>query len=80
MTTEDLSMWPYWRNDKGLEPALVDYFPQTLAGDAVLTSALAQLRVARLAIDVRMSELAGFDVYPRAQSTPQPPATPADHP
>lgn len=78
MRTENLDMWDYWRDEKGLQAALEDYFPQTLAGDAVLQSALAQLRVAQIAIGMRMQEL--VDQQARAQSTPQPADVRADQP
>jgi hypothetical protein len=50
-------MWAYWRNKYGAADALEDYFPQTLAADPVLSSALAQIKVANLAIEARMDQL-----------------------
>lgn len=58
MAQEPPHMWPYWRDDKGLERALVDYFPKTLASNPQLKAALAQLRNAELVIDTIMTRLA----------------------
>lgn len=51
-------MWRYWRDDKGIEDALVNYYPKTLAADTELQQALAQLRNARRVIDSIMSDYA----------------------
>ena len=58
MSKEQLSMWSYWRDDKDLERALTEYFPQTLASNVQLQVALAQLQNAKLAIDAIMTKLA----------------------
>jgi len=60
-STEQLFMWGYWKEDKGLTRALVDYFPETLANDIRLQQALASIRNAEAAIDQRMSELAELE-------------------
>jgi hypothetical protein len=58
MPDSSFNMWEYWRDKKGLESALIDYYPQTLNQDAIIKLALNQIAVAKLAINERMRELA----------------------
>ena len=51
-------LWRYWRDDKGLEEALIGYYPKTLAADPQLQAALVQLRNAKLVIDSIMRQYA----------------------
>ena len=58
MTTENPEMWTYWRDKYGIEAALTDYYPNTLAEDQHLRTALSHLIMAKSYIDMRMAELA----------------------
>lgn len=55
LKAEPPHMWDYWRDKKGFEEALTDYYPRTLAENPQLQAALAQLRNAELAIDAIMT-------------------------
>lgn len=57
-TPEPPHMWGYWRDKYGIADALKDYYPELLKGDPVLSAAVAQLRMAELAIEARMQEIA----------------------
>jgi hypothetical protein len=50
-------MWEYWRDKKGIEAALTDYFPRTLAIQPKLQAALTQLQSAEVLIDKIMADL-----------------------
>ena len=58
-TDKDKSMWSYWSEKKGLVVALEIYYPLTAKKDPVISQALTQIEVSRLAILSRMEEL-GF--------------------
>ena len=58
MADAKLSMWNWHRNDYyTVSGALEDKYPQLLAKDAILHTAMCQIRVAELAIDKRMEQL-----------------------
>lgn len=44
-------MWSYWRDKKGIEEALEDYYPDTLQENPQLQMALFQIRSAEAFID-----------------------------
>ncbi len=58
---EEPAMWPYWRDDKGLDAALRDYYPQTVLADPRLQQAVAMRESAEIIIETVMRELAGRD-------------------
>lgn len=39
-TDEGLRMWTYWRDKKGMEEALTEYYPNLLRTNPLLTTAL----------------------------------------
>lgn len=53
----DLHMWSYWRDKKGLVEALEDYYPDLLRSDPLLYTAYTQLKMSMAFIDARMSTL-----------------------
>ena len=57
MRDQPLHMWRYWRDDKGLETALTEYYPATLARNPQIAAAWVQLRNAELAINTIMNRL-----------------------
>jgi hypothetical protein len=58
MADQPASMWPYWRDDKGVTAALQDYYPRLLDENIGLKTALAMRQNADLAIDSIMAGLA----------------------
>lgn len=57
----DLEMWSYWRDKKGREYALKDYYTDLLRNDPVLHQCLTQMIMAKDMIDKRMKELADIE-------------------
>lgn len=57
----DLEMWSYWRDKKGHEYALKDYYTDLLRNDHVLHQCLTQMIMAKDMIDKRMEELADIE-------------------
>ncbi len=55
---EDPRMWTYWRDDKGLDAAIRDYFPGTVASEPRLQQAVAMRLAGELLINETMRELA----------------------
>lgn len=55
MSEEPYHMWRYWRDKKGYEEALSDYYPDTLTNNPQLQLALAQLQNAKVTIDAIMA-------------------------
>lgn len=55
----DPKMWEYWRDKKGFDAAVDEYFAEMFAADPRLSLALAQVKNGMVAIDQRMRELAG---------------------
>ena len=53
---DDLHMWSYWAEKKGVIEALEDYFPQTLANDSSLQLALHTIKANLALINSIMSE------------------------
>lgn len=51
-------MWLFTVEDRGIEAAVVDKYPDLFASDPVLAQAWAQHQAARRAIDQRMAEIA----------------------
>lgn len=51
-------MWKYWLEDKGLETAAEDHYPQAFKTDPILAVALAQYHTALAMIDIRMEQRA----------------------
>lgn len=54
---QPLHLWPYWREDKGYEVALKEYYPNSLAANSDLLIALWQRKSAERTIDAIMHEL-----------------------
>lgn len=54
----DLEMWSYWRDSKGCEYALKDYYADLLRKDPILCQCLTQMIMAKDMIDKRMEQLA----------------------
>jgi hypothetical protein len=54
---EELHMIQYWVNKKGLLEAIEDYYPETLAKDPAIISAIHQLQNAERAINARIAEI-----------------------
>jgi len=48
---EPANMWSYWRDKKGTENALRDYYPDTLADSLSLQIKLMEIRDAKVTID-----------------------------
>ena len=53
----ELHMAQYWIDKKGLETAITDYYPDTLAKDPSIAAALTQIKNAERAILARIKEL-----------------------
>lgn len=51
------AMWEYWRDDKGYETAMDDYYGKAFKEDPVLFLARLQYKQAKFLIDSRMAEL-----------------------
>ena len=58
MKTRSAGMWLFTVEDRGIEAAVVDKYPDLFASDPVLAQAWAQHQAARRAIDERMAEIA----------------------
>lgn len=58
MATELASSWKYWRDKKGIEEALENYYPETLKNDPMLMAALVQIRSGELLINQIMEKKA----------------------
>lgn len=55
--TQPMHMWTYWRDKKGMEEALEDYYPDRLQADPELQLAVYQIHAARALIEAKMSAL-----------------------
>jgi hypothetical protein len=64
----EFHMWKYWRDDKGLEEALTEYYPNTLKGNVEVANAYAKIKAARRVIDAAMAELAEDEERPCTDS------------
>lgn len=51
-------MWTYWRDKKGYERALEEYFSETLLSNPYLANLNMQLKMVKAAIDCEMANLA----------------------
>ena len=60
-TDEKFSMWRYWRDDKGYETAMNDYYGNSFKNDPVLFLARLQYKQAKDLINSRMIELAEME-------------------
>ena len=58
MRDENPGMWTYWRDEKGFDRALRDYYPETVAADPRLQQAMALRRAGELLANEVMQELA----------------------
>ncbi len=56
MTDQPFHTFTYWRDKKGLKRALREYYPQTLAADLRLKTALATIEMAEASINAIMQE------------------------
>lgn len=57
MTDENLSMLAYWVEDKGLETAFRDYYPELAQSDLTINQALRDLHAAKSILLTRVREL-----------------------
>lgn len=55
--------WTYWRDKKGLQEALTDYYPDRLKADPRLQVALAQIEIAEIAINKIMADEAEVEEH-----------------
>jgi hypothetical protein len=53
----ELHMLAYWVDDKGIETAFADYYPNLAQNDEVIRAALTTYRVAKLALMGRVAEI-----------------------
>ena len=53
----DLSSLNYWIEDKGIESALEDYYPNLANTDPIIKAALGQYKMAILAITARAEQI-----------------------
>lgn len=58
---QPLRMWPYWREDKGLERAAAEYFPNAFRTDPYLHHAMMMVEQGKALIEKRMAELAELE-------------------
>ena len=59
--TEDYRMWKYWRDEKAsysIAEVLKDYYPEIIKHNEELRIAIGNIKIAELAIDKIMSDLA----------------------
>jgi hypothetical protein len=61
MADSEHRMWSYWRDDKGLMPALEDYYPELIKTDPTIGFLYQQAKAALTQLDMRMSQLAEKD-------------------
>ena len=52
-----LHMWSYWRDKKGVENALEDYYPALLGKNLELRTALSLIKTGKAAIEQIMTNL-----------------------
>ena len=57
MADSETSMLAYWVEDKGIETALTEYYPNLLQKDLVLKAAYSQYIVAKAALAARVKQL-----------------------
>lgn len=53
----DLSSLSYWIEDKGIETAFEDYYPNLAKSDPIIKAALGQYKMAVLAIKTRATQI-----------------------
>ncbi len=54
-------MWKYWRDDKGFDTAIEDYYTESFETDKILSAAELQYNMAELTINKRMKELSDME-------------------
>jgi hypothetical protein len=56
------SSWTYWRDKKGFEAALDEYYPGLVKKNPLIATARMQIEIAKRAIDAEMRRLANEEL------------------
>lgn len=56
--SQPLGSWPYWRDKKGFEEALDEYYAGLVKKNPLIATARMQIEIAKRAIDAEMQRLA----------------------